>query len=98
MKDARFGEQLDRKQAQLTGKESQAAASRQAGRDAMAAGVQGAIGSISGGITAAASLPSTSSGGGGGGSVTGSYTGGNNYSDVGSDIVSKAMQVKTKLV
>ena len=50
-KDARFAEQLDRKQAQLTGKESQAAASRQAGRDAMSAGVSGAIGAIGGGVS-----------------------------------------------
>jgi hypothetical protein len=87
MKDARYGEQLDRKQAQLTGKESQAAASRQAGRDAMAAGVQGAIGSISGGITSAAGLPSTSSGGGspdpgtGGGGGTGGSAGRGMFSD-----------------
>ena len=80
-KDDRFLEQLDRKQAQLTGQETQAAANRQAGRNMMSAGVQGAIGMIGGGITAAAGMPSTASAGGGAGSITG----GNQYNNFGSD-------------
>jgi len=95
-KDARYLEQLDRKQAQITGKESQAAASRQAGRNAMSAGISGAIGAIGGGITSAAGMPSTGGGGGGGaggGNFSPSlYTGsGGNYDNFGQDIVDKAL-------